>query len=66
MKLLDDFDRRFPHPHAGEEATVLRIEVLFGLGRIEGARRSGRDFIARRPDSIYRARVAQLLGDASL
>lgn len=65
MKLLDDFDRRFPRPRAGEEATVLKVEVLLGLGRAADAHRIGRDFITRRPDSIYRARVVQLLGDAA-
>lgn len=65
MKLLDDFDRRFPRPRAGEEATVLRVEVLLGLGRTADAHRIGRDFIIRRPESIYRARVVQLLGDAA-
>ncbi len=64
MKLLDDFDRRFPRPRAGEEAIVLRVEVLFGLGRADDARRIGQQFVARHPDSIYRARVVQLLGDA--
>ncbi|AKV04403.1 hypothetical protein AKJ09_11066 [Labilithrix luteola] len=65
QKRLTDFDRRFPHPRVGDEATVLRIEVLFALGRGEDARRLGQAFVATHPDSIYRARVAQLLGDPS-
>lgn len=65
MSLLVDFDRRFPRPRVGDEATVLRVEVLLALGRSSEARRLGRDFIAGHPDSIYRARLAQLLGDAS-
>jgi len=63
--LLDEFDRRFPRPRTGDEAVVLRVEVLIALGRSKEARRLGTEFLARHPDSIYRARIAQLLGDGS-
>jgi len=61
LALLDDYDRRFPHPRVADEAAVLRVEVLFALGRDDEARRLGHDFVERRPGSIYRARVAQLV-----
>jgi hypothetical protein len=65
LTLLDDFDRRFPRPNVRDEATVLRLEVLFALGRDAEARRIGHDFVVRHPDSIYRARVVQLVGEGT-
>lgn len=60
---LSEFDRRFPHPRAADEATVLRVEVLAASGKADEARRVGRAFLEGHPDSIYRARIALVMGD---
>jgi hypothetical protein len=61
MELLEKFDQRFPRPLVRDEATVLRLQVLLALGRRSEATALGDGFVATHPNSLYRARIAQLL-----
>jgi hypothetical protein len=61
---LDDYARRFPRRHLASEATVLRIETLVKSGNTALAKKVGKDFLARQPNSPYGKRVTSLIGDA--
>jgi hypothetical protein len=62
LSLLDSYDRRFPRPVLTSEVTVLRVETLAALGRIEEARAVAAAMLAAQPDSPYAQRVRSLIG----
>jgi hypothetical protein len=47
LDLLSDYDRKFPSPHLGEEATALRVLVHCQMGRTGDAKRWARYFVDR-------------------
>lgn len=57
LAVLDDYERRFPTPAFGEEATVLRVSALAKAGDHARARRIGEAFLGAHPSEIYRRRV---------
>jgi|HubBroStandDraft_1064217.scaffolds.fasta_scaffold110308_2 hypothetical protein len=65
LGLLDGYDRRFAQPILTLEATVLRVEALVALGRIDEARGLARGMLAAHPDSPYAQRVRSLIGTAT-
>ena len=65
LRLLDGYDRRFAQPILTVEATVLRVEALIALGRIDEARGIARGMLAAQPDSPYAQRVRSLIGTAT-
>jgi outer membrane protein assembly factor BamD (BamD/ComL family) len=62
VRLIDDYEARFPGGSLAQEATVLRIEALASQGDRQGASALGDRFVAEHPTSPYAARVRQLLG----
>jgi hypothetical protein len=65
LSLLETYDRRFVQPTLALEATVLRIEALVALGRLDEARRLARGMLVAHPDSPYAQRVRSLVGPAA-
>ena len=63
LTALDELERRSPRSRVGDEATVLRIEVLSVQGRSDEGRRLAARFLETHPGSIYRPRIAQSLGE---
>lgn len=63
LRVLDDYERRFPKPHLPTEATVLRIEALVGSGANARAQKLGEALLAKQPNSPYERRIRSLLGD---
>lgn len=61
LRLLDVHDRRFDPPALSAEATILRIEALVAVGRIDEARGLATRFVTAHPDSPYAQRVASLV-----
>jgi hypothetical protein len=61
LDALDRYDGRFPSGALSEEAAVLRVEALLGVGRREEARRSVEQFAAKHPASSYVPRMRALL-----
>lgn len=61
LKILSDYQTRFPRPQLGLEVEVLRIEALAKSGnQVEAHNRANR-FIARYPNSALVARVKRVL-----
>jgi hypothetical protein len=61
LRLLDDFDRRVTQPALMPEATVLRVETLVALGRIDEARALVDGLLAAHPDTPYAQRLRSLV-----
>jgi outer membrane protein assembly factor BamD (BamD/ComL family) len=61
LRLLDVHDRRFAPPALSAEATILRIEALVAVGRLDEARGLATGFVTAHPDSPYAQRVASLV-----
>lgn len=57
-----DAHRRLGTTHLGEEAEVLRVEVMALSGDRAGASRRAAELLARRPESPYAARLRALAG----
>jgi hypothetical protein len=58
---LDTHRRLFPNPHLLPEATLVRIEALFALGRFAEARKLGEQLLAAQPAGALAQRVRSLL-----
>jgi hypothetical protein len=63
--LLDAHDRRFAQPALRAESSVLRVEALLALGRVDEGRRLAEDLLHAQPDGPYARRLRSLLGEAS-
>jgi TolA-binding protein len=61
---LNGYGRRFPNGHLRQEATLVRVEALLSDDQAAEARRVGRAFMKRHPDSPYGERLAALLSAA--
>jgi hypothetical protein len=66
LELLDSFDREVAHPALGPEASLIRIEALIALGRVDGARRIGERLLSAQPNGAYSQRVRSLLESSQL
>jgi len=62
IRMLDDYEARFPHGALVEEAEVLRVESLLAAKDHAGAARAGSRFLAVHPSSPHATRVRALLG----
>jgi outer membrane protein assembly factor BamD (BamD/ComL family) len=62
---LDRHQAQFPRGMLGQEATLLRIEVLARSGNRSAAQTLARQFLARQPNSPHAKRIESLLGQAS-
>jgi hypothetical protein len=65
LRLIDDYERRFPRGAFLEEAEALRVEALARSGDAASASHAARRFLAAHPGSPHAARVRALLGSAS-
>jgi hypothetical protein len=61
LLLVEAFEREHPGSSLSEEAAVLRIDALIGLGRGSDARALGEDFLRSYPHSAYAERVRSQL-----
>jgi hypothetical protein len=57
LRLVDDYQRRFPRGAFGEEAEALRVDALAKSGDAAGATRAGQRFLSAHPGSPHAARV---------
>jgi hypothetical protein len=53
LRMLDDFDRRFPSSSLSEEVTVLRVDALVDAGRAAEASALAAAFLQAHPKSAY-------------
>jgi hypothetical protein len=65
IRLIDDYETRFPNGSLSQEATILRIEALSKLGKRSEAAELGARFVAAHPSHPYAAKLERLLGAAS-
>jgi hypothetical protein len=63
LATLDSYERTFPRGVLGQEAVVLRIEVLVAAGKVDGARAVADRFLAAHPSSPHATRIRHLLGE---
>lgn len=61
LRLLDSYDRDFPHGAFSVEVSVLRVEALARAGRTDEARRLGARFLAEHHEGAFARRVAATL-----
>ena len=66
LPVLGDFERRFPNGTLAQEATVMRIEALFTLGRTTEAASLANRFLAAHPASSHREHLRRLMREAGL
>jgi len=62
IRLVDDYDARFPGGALAQEATTLRIEALLKEGRSVDAAQVADRFLSAHPTSPYAAKLRRLLG----
>lgn len=63
LTLTEEHARRYPHGMLSQEREVIAIEALAKQGRTVDAKTRASAFERAYPNSAYRARVAQLVGD---
>jgi hypothetical protein len=63
LRLLDEYDTRFPDGALAQEATVMRVRALLVSGDRDHAFAVGRRFVEGHPASPYATQVKQLLGN---
>jgi hypothetical protein len=63
LRVLDSYDREFPHGMLASESRVLRIEALSRAGNRTAARALGEDFLRTQPHHPLSGRVRELSGD---
>ncbi len=61
LRLLDSYDRDFPHGAFSVEVSVLRVEALARAGRTDEARRLGSRFLAEHHEGPFARRVSATL-----
>ena len=61
LRLLDSYDRDFPHGAFSVEVSVLRVEALARAGRTDEARRLGARFLAEHHEGPFARRVTATL-----
>lgn len=61
LRLLDEYDRRFPQGDLGPEALVLRIDALVHDGQRGAADALATDYLARHPGSPHAKRIRTTL-----
>jgi hypothetical protein len=61
QRVLDGYQRRFPHGRLGPEATVLRLSVLVQQGKAAEARSLGTKLLADDTYRAYQTRIRSLL-----
>lgn len=61
LRLLDSYDRDFPHGAFSVEVSVLRVEALARAGRTDEARRLGSRFLAEHREGAFARRVTATL-----
>jgi len=61
LRLLDSYDRDFPHGAFSVEVSVLRVEALARAGRTDEARRLGSRFLAEHHEGAFARRVTATL-----
>ncbi len=64
LRVVAEYDARFPGGMLSQEATVLRIEALVKEGNRPAAVAVGRSFLATHPTSPHAAKVNQLIDGA--
>jgi hypothetical protein len=62
LRLLDEYDARFPDGALAQEATVMRVRTLLVAGDRDRAFAVGRRFVEGHPVSPYATQIKQLLG----
>jgi hypothetical protein len=62
LRLLDEYDTRFPDGALAQEATVMRVRTLLVAGDRDRAIAVGRRFVEGHPVSPYATQIKQLLG----
>jgi hypothetical protein len=65
LRLLDDYQSRFPHGDLAPEALVLRIEALVRSGQRGAADKLASDYLARNPGSPHARKIRTLLGEGA-
>jgi hypothetical protein len=63
LRIVDEYDAKFPEGMLSQEATILRVEALVKEGDRPAAVAVGQRFLAAHATSPHAARVKQLLGD---
>jgi hypothetical protein len=61
LRLVDDYEKRYPTGTFVQEAEVVRIEALTAEGDREGAEAAGTRFLALYPSSPHAARIRALM-----
>jgi hypothetical protein len=64
LTLVAEHERDFPTSSLASDREFLRIGALVRLGRNPEANDAGRRFVARWPDSVYRAQIERLVGES--
>jgi hypothetical protein len=61
LRLVDDYESRFPTGSLLQEATVVRVDALMKLGRHDAASAVGDAFLSSHPTSPYAAKLRRRL-----
>jgi hypothetical protein len=61
LRVLDEYEQRFPKGALAQEATVARVEALFQSGRSEAAIALANRFLDGHPSSSHAARLRKLV-----
>lgn len=64
LRVLDDYDTRFPSGALSQEARVVRVRVLLVAGDRTQAQAVGKRFVLEHASSPYATQMKQILGDA--
>jgi hypothetical protein len=65
LRLVDDYERRFPRGAFVEEAEALRVEAIAKTGDSAAAQRAADRFLAAHPGSPHAARIRALVKSAA-